>query len=508
MRHTCTWRATFAGVLLLILWLGAYAQDPAGKIAAFPCWRGEGAGVGPECGTPLVDDLKKARLLWESEEGKIIPSYDLLEGGVSGPVYADGKVYATWAFPGGPVDPAFRPGIYEKYKVAGLAGRGGAWKAGWMASLGVTEDELFDLLARTKMDDNILCIDAATGKTLWKTTYTEVANNPNGRGMLGPVGLIGNKPKSGPLNTPCAAYGKVAVVGFGGTLYCLDAATGKEAWSKVVLPSVQKSGRLTDQQCTTSVVYGAGNFICLSAPMDARGRTTEEFAAFDAATGEQRWAWKPGYTPMPKQGASRFTRDGHDYLMLGGACLDAATGKVLWQVAGASPGSGSTAVGEGYLVCGGDTAKGPGLTAYTLNADMTKAPAKAWELGKELASQNNCSPVIYRGHAYTKVRGETDGSSSFVAVNLATGTVAAKLPSLRTDACGSLVAGDGLVIYEGIVLVADPARFARVPNDTTVLGTGDNSLTWACSQTPCYVEGRLYVKGRNRVRCLDLRAEP
>lgn len=78
----------------------------------------------------------------------------------------------------------------------------------------------------TRQGDNevALCLDAATGKELWKTEYAAQA-------ITGP-------PSShpGPRSTPAVVSGKVITLGVGGVLSCLQAATGKLIWRKNDFP--------------------------------------------------------------------------------------------------------------------------------------------------------------------------------------------------------------------------------------------------------------------------------
>lgn len=73
--------------------------------------------------------------------------------------------------------------------------------------------------ARTTVDgdERILCLDATTGKELWKHSYfcKYAISYP-----------------SGPRTTPLVAEGKVYALGAMGDLLCLDAATGKVLWSR------------------------------------------------------------------------------------------------------------------------------------------------------------------------------------------------------------------------------------------------------------------------------------
>ncbi|HEX2968560.1 MAG TPA: PQQ-binding-like beta-propeller repeat protein [Bacteroidales bacterium] len=69
-------------------------------------------------------------------------------------------------------------------------------------------------------DEIVLCLDAASGKEFWRNQYSSPA-------VTGPAGS-----HPGPRSTPAVSNGKVVTFGAAGILSCLDAATGKILWRK------------------------------------------------------------------------------------------------------------------------------------------------------------------------------------------------------------------------------------------------------------------------------------
>jgi outer membrane protein assembly factor BamB len=69
-------------------------------------------------------------------------------------------------------------------------------------------------------DEAILCLDAASGKELWKNSYPAPA-------VTGP-----SSSHPGPRSTPAIWEGKIVTFGVSGILSCIDAATGKLVWRK------------------------------------------------------------------------------------------------------------------------------------------------------------------------------------------------------------------------------------------------------------------------------------
>ena len=79
------------------------------------------------------------------------------------------------------------------------------------------------LYLNTRQGDQevILCFDAATGKELWKNAYPSIA-------VTGPAA----SQHPGPRGTPAISNGKLVTFGASGIISCLDAATGKLLWRK------------------------------------------------------------------------------------------------------------------------------------------------------------------------------------------------------------------------------------------------------------------------------------
>ena len=159
--------------------------------------------------------------------------------------------------------------------------------------------------------ERLLCLNAATGRLLWKHEY----DCPYSISYA-----------SGPRCTPTVADGRVYALGAEGNLACLDAATGRLLWSKDFK---------TDYAAPTPIWGFCGHplvegdlLVCLV------GGPGSVAVAFDRVTGAERWkaltASESGYCPptmIKGAGVRQLVIWDADNLN----ALDPATGRVLWS---------------------------------------------------------------------------------------------------------------------------------------------------------------------------------
>jgi len=132
------------------------------------------------------------------------------------------------------------------------------------ASPALVGDKLY-VFARQEGDEMTLCLDAKTGKELWRDKYAcEPSNEPMGR-------------HPGPRSSPTVAQGKVVVYGVRGTLSCLDAANGKVLWRK-------EDPAWPRFFTSSSPVLAEG--LCIA---QLGGEEKGAVVAFDLATGDEKW---------------------------------------------------------------------------------------------------------------------------------------------------------------------------------------------------------------------------
>ena len=129
---------------------------------------------------------------------------------------------ASWTRWGGPE---------QEFRIEGQA-LGEAWpepgpKKLWSRELGdgysaiLVEDGRLYTMYRHEDKERVVCLDAATGKTVWEHAY---ASAP-GEGHVHQFG-------SGPRSTPLISGDAIYTIGISGTMHALDKATGKVRWSQ------------------------------------------------------------------------------------------------------------------------------------------------------------------------------------------------------------------------------------------------------------------------------------
>jgi outer membrane protein assembly factor BamB len=248
-------------------------------------------------------------------------------------------------------------------------------------------------------DEVIRCLDAGNGKELWQDKYAQ---------QPAQVPMGGHK---GPRSTPAVADGKVCALGVGGILSCLDADSGKVVWRKDSKDKPRfytaSSPLIVDGKC---VAYLGG---------EGKG----EVVAYDLASGDEKWKW-PGEGP-PYGSPVLMTVDGAKQVVtltqksLVG--IDAADGKLLWQVPFSSRYNSCTPIVDGQtVICsspgggrmggggGGGGGAAGGTVAWKIEKEGDKVAAKELWKKPQAAGMYN-TPVLKDGLLYALGSGGGSG---------------------------------------------------------------------------------------------------
>ena len=168
------------------------------------------------------------------------------------------------------------------------------------------------LFTRQGNQEVILCLDADNGKELWRNQYQ--AQEVTGAASRHP----------GPRSSPVVADGKIATIGVGGIISCLDAVSGKLAWRKDPFPGAvptfftSMSPMILDGMCIAHL-GSAGNGALI---------------AYNLESGTEKWRWSeegPEYS-SPVILTVAGTRQIVTLTEKSIVGINVADGKKLWQL--------------------------------------------------------------------------------------------------------------------------------------------------------------------------------
>ena len=312
--------------------------------------------------------------------------------------------------------------------------------------------------------DTLVCLDANTGKLLWKKEFGEP-----------------QKPAPGVYphsTTPAVANGKVYFIGKTGT-YCLSTKDGSVVWE-------QKHG------ASYASILVDGKFIY--DPSIA--------SALDADTGRLLWQNRDGQSG--DSSPVLWTDGGKKRILCKKALMNAEDGKTLWVYPNLLDMNTPVAQGEHLLANDYDGLKGMKMTS-------DKPPVLLWKQGWN-ARDNRNSPLLYQGYVYA-----FDVNGAWVCGDLATGNI--KWTGHKGDATdmSSPILADGKIIVFGqpghshttkgcsiIIFKATPDKYEEV---------GRFNPHAASCESPAIADGKLYFRVENEeddgdrgVVCYDLRA--
>ena len=316
-------------------------------------------------------------------------------------------------------------------------------------------------------DTGVYCLDAATGKTVWKKLFPG-----------GPM-----QSSYAASSTPCVASGKVYALGVDGVAFCLDAKTGDTVWSAA-------AASVRDQKhCSFLVVDDVA--IVPFGPL----------TGFDADKGTV--LWKHDKFKDSWSSPVIWRKDGKTVVVVraGGKLvgLDPKPGTILWSIDDWSPEaiySGSTPAidGDRMAVCGKSDVR-----LFRLAAD------KAEMLWKVDCPMDYCSsPTIYLGHVYVF------GRAGATCLALEDGKVAWQDKEIKTGSYHSPILADGKFFVQGQDKKASGfgdgtlTIVAASPDKPHVLAE-EKKIRQSLCATPAIVDGRIYCRLLNSIVCYDLR---
>jgi outer membrane protein assembly factor BamB len=181
-----------------------------------------------------------------------------------------------------------------------------------VATPSLVGDRLY-VFSRQEGNEIAQCLDAATGKEIWKDSYASEGTTGGAAGF------------QGPRSSPTVADGKVVTLGVRGILSCLDAATGKVLWRKDDF-----AGEWPMFYTSSSPIVVDGLCIAELGGDDSKGA----IVAYDLKTGDEKWR---AADLSPSYGSPMLMEvDGTKVVIAPTANnlvgIDAADGKLVWKI--------------------------------------------------------------------------------------------------------------------------------------------------------------------------------
>lgn len=339
-------------------------------------------------------------------------------------------------------------------------------------------------------------------------------------------------------SSPIVVGSRVLVTAEPDVLVCLDAASGKELWRQAHRladlpdkPDPNGPSRPSQYGDATPTPVSDGKWVWAY-------YNTGIVACHDLESGKARWTTWQGLRRTTQYGRTASpVLVGQRLLVHFGplACLDAATGKLLWKTDAAKAGYGTSAparIGEvdvvvtpkGHVVrvsdgailadsignCGYTSPVVDGRVVYFIDATITAVrlpdqaadQIKCKELWNEdLGGDFYASPVIHGGRVYT-----VDRSANYYVIDAATGKTILK-KTLTLPPAGEK---EGASVYPSPCLAGKRLYVANdagemvllAPDDQGTQVGGPNALPAGAGGTPVFSGKRMFIRGGKMMYCI------
>jgi outer membrane protein assembly factor BamB len=338
------------------------------------------------------------------------------------------------------------------------------------ASMAVSNGKVY---ATGNIDDNdfLYCLDAATGREIWKTSY--------------PCPLYSKNHEGGPCATPTIEGDAVYTFSKDGDAIRFKAATGEIVWHKKLnkeLGMMHPTWHFSSSPFITGdlVIYNAGTY----------------GVALNKNDGSM--VWQSGKGACGYSTAVPYEIAGQKGIAMA-VCqelvgLNPTTGKVLWKF----PWKTSYDINAADAIIAGDkifisSGYNKGCALLKINGgDVTKV----WQ-NKNMRNQINCS-VLFEGHIYG-FDGQVGGGGKLTCIDLATGDKKWSQGGMGT---GSLMIAGGKLIILGergklVIAEASTAGYKELASAEI--------LTGKCWTYPVLANGRIFARNAaGQLVCVDV----
>lgn len=323
------------------------------------------------------------------------------------------------------------------------------------------------LFTRQGEEEVVTALDAASGRTVWRTAYPA------------PFTIVGATARhgAGPKSTPAYSNGRLFTLGMTNIVSAFDALTGRQLWQTAATKAQPQF-----HTAMSPLVSGESMIVHVGGPGDAA------LTAFDVATGRIRWAWSgdsPAYgSPMVFDfaGTRQVVTFTHQNLI----GVSIATGELLWRRPFKTPSDTTSQTPILYRDTIIQNGRDNGVTSFrVVRRDDTWTTEDVWQTREVSLHMTNGVVVdgIFYGLSHLN-------AGQYFGLDLATGTVLWKSERRQAENAAMVTAGHTIFALEddGELVVM---KASRTGMDVVRRYEVADSATWA---QPAISGRRVFVK--------------
>ena len=486
------------------------------SVLSWPGWLGPNQNFSATATkSAVVNDMARARLIWKSEyvgspemgsyRYGLCPGRLPAQGGAS-PVVAGGRVFQFRIVPTGEK--------YHRKHIESTLQKDSEAQIKKVESYGLTVADLQKTWP-IDADEQVMAFDAATGRTLWKTTFPLA-----GLHLLDHKCALTN-------HTPYATADRVFAFGSLGVLRCLEAATGKVIWESNVPGYSETMAKIKANALAEETGGYPSRSFCHAlnfaddVVLAPTGINACGLAAFNSATGKLLWSKSDrvlgnGCTPIVWRGGGKWfaiaagtpNPNGKGVL----TAFDLHTGEKAWATDGLGTTEYQPAIDGDTMIVNADKVSKEKV-ADTL---QTEGRMAAYKLTPTGAERLWITPEKF-GMTWYRATACIDGGIASIRTNrtlhqldVKTGKVlrTLELPTGREDETHTS-AMNGVFFPEMDSQHGHTGFYTLPPGDAKLAALWHpphpHVTTYQVPLAHAWVDGRLFIRGGDGVYCYDLR---
>lgn len=356
------------------------------------------------------------------------------------------------------------------------------------AGISVVGNRLYTLGTEESEGEFAVCLDATTGKQIWRTSFASIDLNRGGSTR---------RWGDGSRSTPTVDGNRVYVMGASGVLACLESSSGQLVWKKAMS---EFGGSVPAWGYSESPLVDGPHVVCT--PGGNRGA----MVALNKMTGEKVWqssavkdkAHYSSILPMELDGKLQYVQ------LLVSQVVGVApnSGELLWSV----PWEGRIAVIPSPVNADGQVYVTSGYGTGAMLVCVKNNNAKRVWYEKQSMQNHHGGVVFVDGHVY----GFSDVRKSFTCQNAKTGKVIWRDKAVKK---GAVMYADGLFYHieerggKVLLIKATPAGMKVISSFVLDPLSKRRSPYGGVWVHPVIANGKLYLRDQEFLSCFDVSAK-